>query len=803
MADLEPPRHRAPRSAGNPAPARPSDLSVAALWSTLVLRAWVPTLAVAALAVSFHYPDQTADLLRGMLEDTKPTGVGAAIAPQLGVQHYAAFWFASLLLAAVLGLAVCVTGQPWPGSAGSGDGPSASSEVRASAWIVVAVSVAVMHGASLLTWPSEPVQPIVALAMTAAGWGAARGRSSRCRRACLAIAVVLAVFCAGLIWVDGDWRNRLLTWSAWLTPAGVAVAALLLWSGHVPRPIEPLLQRVPQPQQSLVLVSVALGVLVYAGSAVWSPQEVGGIASVLFRLAFLVALGALLIDFVRRRTPLGRRPEVALLLSSAVFVWWAWLDERPGKETLQGPSQATAQGPRSRAGVADFGIAIHADGGGLRAAFFTASVLALADDLTCGRFGTHLFAASGVSGGALGIASWAVLRQELVARRGGPEQVWKECLRLHIPARVMRGEGIPTYTPPLANLVLRTLARDHLAAPLAAMVTPGPPWRSAARRGQALVDSWQEAALDAIRATVAAEGPPRAFAIPLGQLDAGIEPRPLLLFTSTDVDRGERVVLSNIDRAPHDRFSEMATGLAALHSARFPLISPAGLVEVADGGTIRLVDGGFTDNSGATSLVELLRALPEGRRAPARLRLLRLDGNPAEEVDARCGRFHGALRAMGYLPGGPSSARGDAREGGAAPRSHVGNSALLAFWNARSARAREAAAAIAQDARRAGLAGAETLRPDPLPLLNPACLADPAKATDEPEAVRACVSRNVAICQRADPAVGPLGWRLSQSAVRGNLELAFSRLVEADFLRELLAGGEQGVPAASGGDAPP
>ena len=54
---------------------------------------------------------------------------------------------------------------------------------------------------------------------------------------------------------------------------------------------------------------------------------------------------------------------------------------------------------------------VAAAGGGLRAAYWTATMLAAADDQTCGEFGRHVYAYSGVSGGSLGIGVYLAQRQ--------------------------------------------------------------------------------------------------------------------------------------------------------------------------------------------------------------------------------------------------------------------------------------------------------------------------------------------------------------------------------------------------------
>ena len=134
-------------------------------------------------------------------------------------------------------------------------------------------------------------------------------------------------------------------------------------------------------------------------------------------------------------------------------------------------------------------FAIHADGGGLRAALFTAEVLALADDLSCGDFGSHVFAASGVSGGSLGIATWAVMRAELTG-----DDPWADCKQLREKAGVRESHSYwnwnnPSYRYrffPLWFSVLNTLSVDHLTAALTSTLTTDLLWRGGMRRGPSL-----------------------------------------------------------------------------------------------------------------------------------------------------------------------------------------------------------------------------------------------------------------------------------------------------------------------------
>ena len=65
---------------------------------------------------------------------------------------------------------------------------------------------------------------------------------------------------------------------------------------------------------------------------------------------------------------------------------------------------------------------VAAAGGGLRAAYWTATMLAAADDHTCGEFGRHVYAYSGVSGGSLGIAAYLAQRQVWEAKSPPPSE---------------------------------------------------------------------------------------------------------------------------------------------------------------------------------------------------------------------------------------------------------------------------------------------------------------------------------------------------------------------------------------------
>ena len=60
---------------------------------------------------------------------------------------------------------------------------------------------------------------------------------------------------------------------------------------------------------------------------------------------------------------------------------------------------------------------------------------------------------------------------------------------------------------------------------------------------------------------------------------------------------------------PRYGLGDIRTSAAAGASARFTYVSPAGTVHVEDGDTLRLVDGGYFENSGAASMTDLITLL--------------------------------------------------------------------------------------------------------------------------------------------------------------------------------------------------
>jgi hypothetical protein len=257
------------------------------------------------------------------------------------------------------------------------------------------------------------------------------------------------------------------------------------------------------------------------------------------------------------------------------------------------------------------------EGGGIRAAYWTALVLAALQDRSDVQrkawivahpgqppppdFASHLFAVSGVSGGSLGAAVFNALLAENVAY-------------------------------PMENRAHDILRQDFLSPTLAAMFFPDLFQRffpfpiAAADRGAALEKAWEYGWQRAVSGKDERGQPrPNRLAQPFRTLwkDRQSEiPLPALFLNGTRVESGKRIITSNllISSGAHGEFADaedaeaildsggsrdIPLSTAAHMSARFTYVSPAG--RLPDGGHI--VDGGYFENSAAGTALEIVYAV--------------------------------------------------------------------------------------------------------------------------------------------------------------------------------------------------
>ena len=295
-----------------------------------------------------------------------------------------------------------------------------------------------------------------------------------------------------------------------------------------------------------------------------------------------------------------RFPVIAfLIILACVFSFWndnhvvrqvppqsqARLDVLKAFENWYGLIEAAYPGERHPLYI------VATEGGGIRAAYWTAAVLGQIQDRNP-EFAAHLFAVSGVSGGSLGAAVFEALLAE-------PK----------VDSFKTAGTEI--------------LAQDFLSPTLAAMLYPDLiqrilPWPFASLdRGRALELGWEKAWRDQMHNDRFS----RSF-VDLWRNPPGRRPwMPALFLNGTSVEKGNRVITSNLylttnvfldvqDAAEKisPRGSSRARAgchiplsTAAHMSARFTYVSPAG--RFPDGSHI--VDGGYFENSAATTAQEI------------------------------------------------------------------------------------------------------------------------------------------------------------------------------------------------------
>lgn len=457
-----------------------------------------------------------------------------------------------------------------------------------------------------------------------------------------------------------------------------------------------------------------------------------------------------------RTVGVGERTKRVVLFSGqgrgTVSAWTRWRNAQPQLERRK---------PAGDGKVAVPLVLVAAEGGGIRAAYWTAQVLTCAFDggSLCGRADKDagrltrlgdrraVFAASGASGGSLGLVSYYTHVLE-----GDRRQDW-------VDHRLGDDYLAPTWARTLFVDVPNGLLRLNVGQDRAAILERA--WeQSWTRRDRSLLRlGWHQRSSGPLAARTLF----RSYLEPRSRL-------PLLLLSGTSVDDGCRVnnsvlngdvngVESRVLRvrdclatgpfeqggavppqptgwifgATHDLDDLLCPKLdvrfstAALLSARFPYVSPSGRVHFCGDAHqgISVVDGGYFDNSSASPLVELTARLEPAVAAFNR-------GND------------GACVVPVYLQidnhyKGPSAAHANRL----VPQLLVPPTTVLRTRDARENEGRQAAAIVFSQSRRFGAT---------LPT---------------PDGERRFVSRYAHVYPRAHPGTeAPLGWVLSDASMR-------------------------------------
>ncbi|HEX7817567.1 hypothetical protein [Dyella sp.] len=275
-------------------------------------------------------------------------------------------------------------------------------------------------------------------------------------------------------------------------------------------------------------------------------------------------------------------------------------------------------------------VLVSSEGGGIRGAAWTAMVLGRLTALLDARhpvqgteplLGRYVFAGSGVSGGSLGLATYVTMMRHALAPadlEGGSEQLLSHDF----------------LAPTLANMFFVDFTQRWL---------PGAWFNDRAR---ALTRAWERDAR-----TMGIDDFAESFSAMY--VDAHGRPNiatPALFLNSTTVAEGRRFIqhpfrsLASLDAQPWTAAFDGSQWLdprvplseVVLNSARFTYVSPAGTLQAMARDAplparLQLVDGGYYENSGTTTLLEVmnqLRVAAQRRNTTLRIIVLHISNDP-------------------------------------------------------------------------------------------------------------------------------------------------------------------------------
>lgn len=266
---------------------------------------------------------------------------------------------------------------------------------------------------------------------------------------------------------------------------------------------------------------------------------------------------------------------------------------------------------------------VSAEGGGIRAAYWAALVLDRLDrsDHVAKDFSGHVFSISGVSGGSIGAAVWAVCRDK--AGSADTPQERESCIGALAQANLLT----PLLSAWMFEDVLASVIPTSLQIGPVRCDTPGCGFLS---RGH-LFERSLEAALPAL-------------ARPLVEQNKAA---PYLFLNSTRVEDGSRAIASALRMSADvepvgaarslfpssvDQLADIADTMplstAAHNSSRFTYVNAIGAAgKLSDRGfepRYHLADGGYFDNSGGHTTADIIRAFTRCLFHPA---------NPCEIAD--------------------------------------------------------------------------------------------------------------------------------------------------------------------------
>jgi hypothetical protein len=383
---------------------------------------------------------------------------------------------------------------------------------------------------------------------------------------------------------------------------------------------------------------IALGFILW--SKVEAARVIGAPALALFAIAFIIAMLGFLYHLVKfknrdKGSIDGRfaRGDVRFLpVLGFLAVWaaiWSWTNGNHevanGRSVAMTPASRPALPATVKAFVAQLPldwppgravpiVFVATAGGASRAAYWTGGVLGAIEAKTGGRFSRNVFAISSVSGGTLGAATYLAERAENIPAgamldrmrcENGANHLSPAIAGLLFPDLLQRFIRLTVFPDraeylersfaaswPLPGTTIKRDERGTISCPATRSDDPGN------RFAQPMLDLWRAAPVAGPRPWV-----------------------PVLLANGTRAEDGRRIVTTNVRLPPgtlrdaldfHDVFErDVPLSVAVTNSARFPIVSPSGTLPRRDAQKDfrgHIIDGGYFENGGIATVVELAQA---------------------------------------------------------------------------------------------------------------------------------------------------------------------------------------------------
>jgi hypothetical protein len=342
-----------------------------------------------------------------------------------------------------------------------------------------------------------------------------------------------------------------------------------------------------------------------------------------------------------------------------------WLND-PATTTCAVPAPSASGGSGVRVMPM---VLIAAAGGGIRAAWWTVQALQKIDASPCGKHA--VFLVSGVSGGSLGLAITDTTAdpQAALARVAGPDG--------------------------LAAAIDGLLLRDTIAGMTGLDLTAAsmPPGQRFPDRAALLEQAWQNED-PALAAPFPLASPRLPWRILMNTTAVGTGCRAIIadrLLAAGPVSAGLTCDLNSGAPLPdsYDFFAHLpclrgiATVTAALLSARFPYVTPSGVVD-ACGQAEQYVDGGYADSTGLATIAGLAPELMSAvRQYNANALATHASGHPVTlvvPVTAYLGNSPQAEPVTGAAPGSPPQFLIPVSSGASGAQTQLSGSTALLQW---------------------------------------------------------------------------------------------------------------------------